>query len=151
VKMRNRTLIFLLILLAVIPLTAFYGEEKPKLNKVASDSLSSASPSILNESVENPVFEKVEVSGKSGSYRVEGLVKPLKGTFYYSVEDGHHQQIQETKVKISGVTTGLNPFVLKFKIPNNQLPHNGTLMLNLYERENDMIVHQYSIVLEKFY
>jgi len=146
--MRKRLFILLLILLAVIPLTAVYGKEVPKINNVASDSLIATS-STVKIADENSIFKKIEVSGESGSYRVEGIVKPKNGTFYYTVEDGHHQQIQETKEEVSG--EGWSSFVLELKIPDDQLPQNGTLILNLYERKNETVVQDYSVVLEKFY
>jgi hypothetical protein len=146
--MRNRLLIFLLIFLVVIPLTAAYGEEVPKIINIASDSWSTTS-STVKIAAENPVFKKIEVSGESGSYRVEGRVKLKNGSFYYTVEDGHHQQIQETKEEVSG--DGWSSFVLELKIPDDQLPQNGTLILNLYERENETVVQDYSVILERFY
>jgi hypothetical protein len=149
VKMRNRSLICFLISLAVIPLTIVYGEEKPKMNKLATDALSTSS--TVNIATENLVFKKVVVSGDSGSYRVVGQVKSQNGSFYYTVEDGHHQQIQETRKEISGDATEWSTFVLELKIPEELLPQNGTLMLNLYERNNGAIVHNYPAVLEKFY
>lgn len=117
------------------------------LNNMATESLSTSR--TVHVPAKNPVFKNIEVSGERGTYRVEGQAKPRNGTFYYTVEDGHHQQIQETKEEIS--SDGWSSFLLELEIPESQLPENGTLILNLYERDNEMIVHNYSVVLEKFY
>jgi hypothetical protein len=125
------------------------GLKSVRINHVASDPLSTTR--TVTVPTENPVFKKIEVSGKNGSYRVQGQAKPKNGIFYYTVEDGHHQQIQETKKGVSKDTSEWNTFVLDLNIPDDHLPQNGTLILNLYERENERIVHNYSVVLEKFY
>ncbi|MGM0902393.1 MAG: BsuPI-related putative proteinase inhibitor [Bacillota bacterium] len=117
------------------------------LNKKATEPLSTSR--MVHVPAKNPVFKNIEVSGERGLYRVEGQAKPKNGSFYYTVEDGHHQQIQETKKEIPG--DEWSSFVLELEIAENQLPQNGTLVLNLYERDNETIVHNYSIVLEKFY
>jgi len=125
------------------------GLHAVRINQVESEPLSTTR--TVTVPAENPVFKQIEVSGKNGSYIVQGQAKPKNGTFYYAVEDGHHQQIQETKKVVAKDTSEWSNFVLELKIPDDQLPQNGTLMLNLYERENEMIVHNYSVVLEKFY
>jgi Intracellular proteinase inhibitor len=125
------------------------GLKTVRINHVASEPLSTTRTVMVP--AENPAFKKIEVSGENGLYRVKGQAKSKNGTFYYTVEDGHHQQIQETKKVISEDTTEWSIFVLELKIPEDDLPQNGTLLLNLYERENEMIVHNYSVVLEKFY
>jgi hypothetical protein len=125
------------------------GLKAVRINHVASEPLSTTRTVMVP--AENPAFKKIEVSGEKGSYRVKGQAKPKNGTFYYTVEDGHHQQVQETKKVISEDTSEWSTFVLEIKIPDDRLPQNGTLILNLYERENEMIVHNYSVILEKFY
>ena len=140
--MRKQILVLFIVLLAVIPLPAVYGEERPE---------PLTTKSTMNVSSENPVFKQIKVSGEKGDYRVEGLAKPKKGIFYYSVEDGHHQQIEETKMEIVGDQSKWNSFVLDLEIPEEKLPQNGTLVLNLYEHNGEEIANNYPIVLEEFY
>jgi hypothetical protein len=101
--------------------------------------------------VENPVFKQVEASGERGRYLVKGKVRPDVSHFFYTVEDGHHEQIGETRVKAEG-GTGWNRFVIELSIPLEKLPESGTVMLHLYERSGPggSISHSYPIVLERF-
>jgi hypothetical protein len=100
---------------------------------------------------ENPVFKQVKASGKQGRYVVEGKVRPDVSHFFYTVEDGHHEQIRETRVEAKE-GTDWNRFVIELTIPAGKLPESGTVVLHLYERSETggSISHSYPVILERF-
>ncbi|WP_180953562.1 BsuPI-related putative proteinase inhibitor [Bacillus sp. T33-2] len=100
----------------------------------------------------NPFFRNVKSEGEKGTYKVTGEARPEAGAIYFTVEDGHNEQIQEAEVKVA-TQAGWSPFTIQLTIPEDKLPQNGTLMFNLYERskENGKIIHTYPVVLERFY
>ncbi|TKC20100.1 intracellular proteinase inhibitor [Robertmurraya kyonggiensis] len=99
---------------------------------------------------EQTVFKNVLVDGEKGEYLVEGEAHTEAGAFFYTVEDGHYQYVDETKINLSDKSP--SPFKIAVKIPADQLPYNATLILNLYERDKDnQIVHNYPVILEEFY
>ncbi|UII56973.1 BsuPI-related putative proteinase inhibitor [Cytobacillus spongiae] len=111
------------------------------------------SESTLLVPAENPVFKQIKVSGEKGIYAVTGKSRPIDGEFFYTVEDGHNEFIQETSVKTQKSFPSWSPFTIEVSIPRDELPTNGTLILNLYERsqQDGKIIHTYPLVLEKFY
>jgi len=123
--------------------------EVVKINNKTTEPLITLS--TVNVPAKNPIFKQIKVSGENGIYQVKGLAKPENRIFYYTVEDGHHQQIEETKMELAGNQSDWKAFDLTIKIPQEKLPQNGTLILNLYERSGEEIINNYPIVLEKFY
>jgi hypothetical protein len=100
---------------------------------------------------QNPVFNGIQAEGSKGKYKVTGQVRPLNGKFFYSVEDGHNQLINETEVVLNSKYPQWKPFTLNIAIPENKLPQNGSVILNLYERSKDgEIIHTYPVLLERF-
>lgn len=100
---------------------------------------------------ENPVFKAVKSEGSTGNYHITGKARPQNGKFYYSVEDGHNQQIPQTEVNLGAKDREWEPFSFDISIPAGKLPENGALMLNLYELGNDgSIIHTYPVLLENF-
>jgi hypothetical protein len=98
---------------------------------------------------ENLVFRQITASGKKGVYKVAGSIRPGAGHFFYTVEDGHHEQIGETKVEVEG-GGDWQAFTLEIKIPAEKLPESGTLILHLYERSQEgSIIHGYPVILER--
>lgn len=87
---------------------------------------------VEKPSEENEAFKKIEVQGKDGSYVVKGEVKTERGAFFYTVEDGHNQYVDETKIT-SG--TEWTPFEIKVEIEQEKLPQNATIILHLYEKD----------------
>ncbi|WP_449622018.1 Gmad2 immunoglobulin-like domain-containing protein [Robertmurraya sp. Marseille-Q9965] len=99
---------------------------------------------------EQAVFKNVLVDGEKGEYHVEGEAYTEAGAFFYTVEDGHFQYVDETKITLSEKPSA--PFNISVKIPVEQLPQNATLILNLYERDKDnQIEHNYPVILDEFY
>lgn len=100
---------------------------------------------------ENPVFKAVKSEGSMGKYHISGKARPQNGKFYYSVEDGHNQQIPQTEVNLGVKNQEWKPFSFDISIPSGKLPENGSLMLVLYELGKDgSIIHSYPVLLENF-
>lgn len=100
---------------------------------------------------ENPVFKGIQAEGERGSYKISGEARPIGGKFFYTVEDGHNQLIAETEVVPQSKYPKWHPFSLDVTIPENKLPKNGSLILNLYERSKEgEIIHTYPVLLERF-
>ncbi|CAM3658805.1 BsuPI-related putative proteinase inhibitor [Mesobacillus zeae] len=85
---------------------------------------------------ENHVFKKILTSGSGGSYKVTGLIRN-GGEFFYSVEDGHKEYLPETKIAAGKSNRHWEPFSIRVNIPEEKLPGNGVLILNLYERKGE--------------
>ncbi len=100
---------------------------------------------------ENTAFRKLMVSGTNGTYIVTGESNTKQDSFYYTVEDGHVEIIKERNMALKGGNQEWEPFKLDIHLPEKKLPVNGTLMLNLYERNSGGdIIHLYPLVLERF-
>lgn len=102
---------------------------------------------LMKEAEEtSSIFRNIEVEGQNGVYKIQGETK--RGEFFYTVEDGHIQYIEEQKVTLKSK----GKFKIEINIPKNELPKNATLILNLYEQDGDgKIVNSYPVVLQKFY
>lgn len=99
---------------------------------------------------ENTVFRHLHAEGQRGNYLVKGETKTKE--FFYTIEDGHKQLVKEQKFIIKNQHLEWEPFSIPLKIPPNQLPVNGTLIMNLYQRDNNgQILNNYPLVLEKLY
>jgi hypothetical protein len=96
-------------------------------------------------------FKNIIVDGGSGNYKVRGDAHIGKDYFYYSVEDGHTQFIEETKIQTGKAFGSAYPFVITISIPKKKLPKNGTLIMNLYTKsEKGEIQQSHPVVLEVF-
>lgn len=103
----------------------------------------------FTEKEESSAFRNVKVEGEKGVYEVKGDAKTKSGTFFYTVEDGHNQYVDETRVS-SG--TEWQPFIIRIQIPKEKLPDNATLILYLYEKdETGGIANSLPVVLETLY
>lgn len=100
---------------------------------------------------EEAAFKNIVVDGGSGNYKVRGDAHIGKDYFYYSVEDGHTQFIEETKIQTGKAFGNAYPFVITISIPKEKLPKNGTLIMNLYTKsEKGEIQQSHPVVLEVF-
>jgi hypothetical protein len=100
----------------------------------------------------NTVFKNMQVEGKNGDYTVKGEASTKEGKFYYTVEDGHNQYVEETPVTLEKKFPEQSPFEIKISIPKDDLPQNATLILNLYERSKEgNIINNFPVVLEQIY
>lgn len=101
---------------------------------------------------ENPFFRNIKVKGEGGKYVISGEARPATGEFFYTVEDGHVQFVDETKGKTTSKYPEWETFKISISLEGKKLPENGVLILNLYERgEEGKIIHLYPVVLERFY
>lgn len=99
----------------------------------------------------NLMFRHVKVEGGKGNYLVIGEARSEKGLFFYTVEDGHIDLVKEKRVRISRKDLDWESFSISICLPNERLPKNGTLTLNLYQKNaNHKIIHNYPVFLERF-
>ncbi|WP_168412991.1 BsuPI-related putative proteinase inhibitor [Bacillus salacetis] len=96
---------------------------------------------------ENPSFRHVELSKNDGSFQIKGEAKVSAGSFYYTVEDGHHMLKEETLVKVNKEYPNWVPFDFAFKIDTGQFPKDRPVLVNLYERDlkEGTIHHNYTL------
>jgi hypothetical protein len=100
---------------------------------------------------ENQTFRHVKIAGNSGEYVITGEAKTKSGVFFYSVEDGHNFYLQEKENKLATADSDWKPFNLQIKLSKEKLPANGSLILNLYEKDNRGVsLHSYPVILERF-
>jgi hypothetical protein len=101
--------------------------------------------------LENAAFRQLHVVGGEGTYRVTGEARVLEGVFNYAVTDGH-RYLTQGPVQVKDGAPRWTPFTLQISIPRNQLPSNGTLVLELYEEslKDGSRIHQMEIVLGVF-
>ncbi|WP_162848386.1 Gmad2 immunoglobulin-like domain-containing protein [Paenibacillus nanensis] len=80
----------------------------------------------------NSAFCHVKVSGSGGTYTVTGEGRVFEAVMAYAVEDGHNYLLESFHTLDSGAPAW-SPFQLEIVIPEEQLPENGTLILELFE------------------
>ncbi len=85
----------------------------------------------------NEVFHNLKVSGTKGDYAISGKVKKQHKRLYYVVEDGHVEIVKESMIKVTGAKQEWEEFNIDIHIPKERLPHNATLILYLYEKNNE--------------
>ncbi|UAC49057.1 hypothetical protein K6959_03925 [Bacillus aquiflavi] len=116
---------------------------------------SKQSTSIINTTIpeKNPVFRHITVSGEKGEYTVTGEARFMNKSLFYTVEDGHDQLIDETKLTPKKKQdTEWEKFKLQLSIRKESIQKNTTLLLFLYERDpkTKAIINTYPVVLERF-
>ncbi|MDR6224778.1 Gmad2 immunoglobulin-like domain-containing protein [Desmospora profundinema] len=84
----------------------------------------------------NPWFRDIRVSEPVIHYEVTGEARVSEGTVHYTVEDGH-DILAEGSVTASAGTPEWGSFTEDIRIPQNRLPANGTLILVLFEKDDD--------------
>lgn len=104
-----------------------------------------------DQPLQNNAFRSIAVNGKGGSYTVTGEARVFEATMSYSVEDGHYYLL-EGNVNLDAGAPAWSPFKLDIAIPKQQLPLNGTLMLELYEisAKDGTRINVLSVPLERF-
>lgn len=109
-------------------------------------------PKVNDEQSESTAFRNISVSGENGEYVVNGEARVFEAVFFYSVEEGHEYLIEETKVTADEGAPAWSPFELKISIPEDQLPINGTLTLELYEKsaKDGSVINETFVKLEEF-
>lgn len=80
----------------------------------------------------NSAFCNVQVSGSGGHYTVTGEGRVFEAVMAYAVEDGHNYLLEQFHTLDEGAPAW-SPFQFDIVIPEEQLPDNGTLILELFE------------------
>jgi hypothetical protein len=84
-----------------------------------------------SEKIENNSFRNISVSGADGSYMVTGEARVFEAMFAYAVSDGHQIFIEQHE-QVNEGGPAWSPFTLEINIEEDDLPINGTLMLELF-------------------
>ncbi|MET3729003.1 hypothetical protein ABID52_002584 [Fictibacillus halophilus] len=79
----------------------------------------------------NNSFRNIHFLGKDGTYKVSGEARVFEASFSYSVTDGHNIFIERNEQTAEGAPAWA-PFSFEINIPEEDLPINGTLMLELF-------------------
>lgn len=105
---------------------------------------------IIIENLENKAFRNLKVEGELGQYSVTGEARVFEAVFGYSVSDGHKYYIEEF-IQIENGAPSWAPFTIEISISEDQLPVNGTVMLELYEEsaKDGSKVNQLFVPLER--
>ncbi|WP_442599151.1 BsuPI-related putative proteinase inhibitor [Neobacillus sp. D3-1R] len=98
----------------------------------------------------NPVFKNIKISKKNNGFIVSGKARPMLGSLYYLVEDGHHEWIAETEQKIEKSYPKWQDFSFELVIPKEEkYPRQLPLILYLYEKDDKgAIIYSYPKVLK---
>ena len=106
----------------------------------------------LKEQPHSEIFRNLYWAGYNGNYVVSGEVKSSGGAFFYSVDNGHMEYIPEKKYALKNKPPVWKPFKIMITIPHTALPENGSVILNLYERnQKGKMVHSFPVILQHFY
>jgi uncharacterized protein YceK len=102
------------------------------------------------EDLENKAFRGLKVEGEYGEYTVTGEARVFEAVFGYSVSDGYQYYIEDFKQLNEGAPSW-SPFTIEISISEEQLPVNGTVMLELYEEsaKDGSKVNQLFVPLER--
>jgi hypothetical protein len=84
-----------------------------------------------SEKLENNSFRKIHFTGSDGNYKVSGEARVFEAVFAYTVTDGH-TVYEEQHTKVAEGAPAWAPFSLNIHVPEEDLPINGTLILELY-------------------
>jgi hypothetical protein len=97
---------------------------------------------------ENPIIKNVKVIKKDDSYVITGKVKSTTSILYYVVEDGHHEWIEEKRLRVS-LNSNWEDFNIEIKLPKDMYPDQLPLILYLYEKDKSgNMIHTYPKLLK---
>jgi hypothetical protein len=95
----------------------------------------SASPA---KTYENDIFRSVTVSGKEGSYQINGQVSTNYSRYGYSLDEGHIEYIKKwVPIKKHVNHRAWIPFEITLNITKEQLPYSGMLNLLLFVDDHE--------------
>jgi Intracellular proteinase inhibitor/Immunoglobulin-like domain of bacterial spore germination len=81
--------------------------------------------------LKNNSFRKIHFTGTDGEYKVSGEARVFEASFAYLVTDGHEVFVEGHDQTSEGAPAWA-PFSFEITIPEEDLPINGTLMLELF-------------------
>ena len=90
-------------------------------------------------------IKNVEITKKNGTYTLTANVRSKLGVIYYVVEDGHHEWVSETKVKIGKTYPKWERIYIELIFPKNKYPDNLPMIVYLYEKdEKGKMLHTFA-------
>ncbi|KML35849.1 BsuPI-related putative proteinase inhibitor [Cytobacillus firmus] len=96
---------------------------------------------------QNPSISQAKVTGRNGEYIILFKARPKSGKLWYTVEDGHNGLQSEKTILAS--SNNWKSFRIKISLPSENIPENGTVVLHLYEKDEDGdIMNSYPVILE---
>ncbi|WP_226534516.1 BsuPI-related putative proteinase inhibitor [Fictibacillus halophilus] len=81
--------------------------------------------------LKNNSFRNIHFTGTDGKYKVSGEARVFEASFAYLVTDGHEVFVENHAQTAEGAPAWAH-FSVEIKIPEEDLPINGTLMLELF-------------------
>lgn len=97
---------------------------------------------------QNPSFRQAKVTGGNGEYTILFTARPKSGKLWYTVEDGHNELQAEKAILAS--SDDWRSFRIKISFPSEKIPENGTVLLHLYEKDEDGdIMNSFPVILER--
>jgi Intracellular proteinase inhibitor/Immunoglobulin-like domain of bacterial spore germination len=81
--------------------------------------------------LKNNSFRNIHFTGTDGEYKVSGEARVFEASFAYLVTDGHEVLVENHAQTAEGAPAWA-PFSFEINIPEEDLPINGTLMLELF-------------------
>lgn len=99
----------------------------------------------------NGAFRVESVVGRNGRYTVIGKARVFEAVMHYAVSDGHDYLLEEMVMLDAGAPAWA-PFELNIEIPEEKLPKNGSLTVELFEysAKDGSRVNEWFVVLENF-
>lgn len=99
---------------------------------------------------ENPILKNIVIKKSDDKFLVSGSGRPTTNSLYYTVEDGHHEWVKETKININTENNNWADFSFDFKLPKDKYPVQLPLVINIYEKDDKgKIIHSYPKLLKR--
>ncbi|WP_010278396.1 Gmad2 immunoglobulin-like domain-containing protein [Paenibacillus senegalensis] len=105
----------------------------------------------IRDVYENQAFRIHEITGSNGNYTITGEARVWEASFVYAVSDGHDYLLEDFTTASNGAPSWGN-FTIDLAIPQDRLPVNGTLTLEIWEAsaKDGSPLHLLNIPLESF-
>lgn len=122
--------------------------DKDNLSASASAELVAQADNGNEQVYENEAFRNVRVEGEKGVYTVKGQARVFEANVSYAVTEGHIYYLEDQYVTATSLDWG--DFTIEIDISDQELPVNGTIMLELYEEsaKDGSRIHELMIPLE---
>lgn len=105
----------------------------------------------IRDAYENNAFRIHEITGSDGNYTITGEASVWEASFMYAVSDGHDYLVEDFTTASNGAPSW-GEFSIDISIPEEQLPVNGTLSIEIWEEsaKDGSRLHELSLPLESF-
>lgn len=106
---------------------------------------------VVKDAKENNAFRNIAVTGTNGKYTVTGEARIFEAVMNYAISDGHSYLLEKNYMLNEGAPAW-SAFSLEIVIPQDELPVNGTLMIELFEysAKDGSQINLLQVPLEKF-